>query len=241
MSEPRPRAILFDLDDTILEFDGSADRVWRSVVAEYAGGLTGLDIERFMAALNEYREWYWGDPERHRQGRLDLPLARREVVRGAFDVLGLTAPAVADAIAHAYSVQRELEVSPFPGAIETLNYVRAQGIRMALVTNGTSAMQRGKIQRFGLESYFDHILIEEEFGAGKPDERVYLHAIEQLDTSPAESWMVGDNLEWDVATPQRLGIFSLWVDGAGTGLPKTANVQPDRIIRRLSELANFLH
>ena len=181
------------MDDTILEYDGNADQVWRSVVAEHAGGLAGLDIERFMAALNEYREWHWGDPERHRRGRLDLPLARREVVRGAFDLLGLTAPAMADAIAQAYSVQRELEVRPFPGAIETLNYIRAQGIRMALVTNGTSAMQRGKIQRFGLESYFDHILIEEEFGVGKPDERVYLHAIAQLDASPSEAWMVGDN------------------------------------------------
>ena len=241
MSEPRPRAILFDLDDTILEFDGSADRVWRSVVAEHACSLAGLDVEQFMAALNEYREWYWGDPERHRRGRLDLPRARREVVRGTFDLLGLTAPAMADAIAHAYSVQRELEIRPFPGAIETLNHVRAKDIRMALVTNGTSAMQRGKIERFGLESRFDYILIEEEFGFGKPDDRVYLHAIEQLDTSPSETWMVGDNLEWEVATPQRLGIFSIWVDSAGTGLPETANVNPDRIIRRLSALTDFLN
>ena len=240
MSEPRPRAILFDLDDTILEYDGSADRVWRSVVAEFAGGTAGLDIERFMEALNEYREWYWGDPERHRRGRLDLPLARREVVRGTFELLGHAAPALADEIAHAYSVQRELEIRPFPGAIETLTYVRAKGIRMALVTNGTSAMQRGKIQRFGLESCFDYILIEEEFGVGKPDERVYLHVIEQLDTSPSESWMVGDNLEWEVATPQRLGIFSIWVDSDGTGLPETANVKPGRIIRRLSTLTDFL-
>ncbi len=92
MSPPGPRAILFDLDDTILEYDGSADRVWCSVVAEFAGGTAGLDIERFMAALIEYREWYWGDPERHRRGRLDLPLARREVVRGTFDLLNLAAP-----------------------------------------------------------------------------------------------------------------------------------------------------
>ena len=237
MSEPRPRAILFDLDDTILEYDGSADRVWRSVVAEFAGGTAGLDIKRFMAALNEYREWYWGDPERHRRGRLDLPRARREVIPSN---CWAAAPAMADEIAHAYSVQRELVVRPFPGAIETLTYVRAKGIRMALVTNGTSAMQRGKIQRFGLESCFDYILIEEEFGVGKPDERVYLHVIEQLDTSPSESWMVGDNLEWEVATPQRLGIFSIWVDSDGAGLPETANVKPDHIIRRLSTLTDFL-
>ena len=241
MSEPRPRAILFDLDDTILEYDGNADQVWHSVAAEHACSLAGLGVERFIAVLNEYRKWYWGDPERHRRGRLDLPRARREVIRGTFDLLGVAAPAMADEIADAYSVQRELEVSPFPGAIETLNYVRAQGIRMALVTNGTSAMQRGKIERFGLESCFDYILIEEEFGVGKPDERVYLHAIAQLDASPSESWMVGDNLEWEVATPQRLGIFSIWVDSAGTGLPETANVKPDRVIPRLSALTDLLN
>ena len=52
--------------------------------------------------------------------------------------------------------------------------------------------------------------------------------------------MVGDNLEWEVATPQRLGIFSIWVDSAGTGLPDTANVNPDGIIRTLSALTDFL-
>lgn len=240
MSEPVPKAILFDLDDTILEYDVSADRVWRSVVAELADGAAGLDTERFMAALVEYRDWYWGDPDRHRRGRLDLVRSRREVVSGTFDLMGLVAPALANEIADAYSVQRELAVKPFPGAVETLASVRAKGIRMALITNGASAGQRGKIQRFGLEAFFDCILIEGEFGAGKPDERVYLHAIDQLDTHPSEAWMVGDNLEWEVATPQRLGIYSIWVDSRGTGLPETTNVRPDRIIPTLSALMSFL-
>ncbi len=52
MSEPRPRAILFDLDDTILEYDGNADQVWRSVVAEHAGGLAGLDLGIFSIRVD---------------------------------------------------------------------------------------------------------------------------------------------------------------------------------------------
>jgi putative hydrolase of the HAD superfamily len=48
--------------------------------------------------------------------------------------------------------------------------------------------------------------------------------------------MVGDNLEWEVAAPQRLGIHAIWHDGYGTGLPPDCPVRPDRIIRRLSEL-----
>jgi len=79
-------------------------------------------------------------------------------------------------------------------------------------------------------------LVEGEFGVGKPDDRVYLHALDQLNVKPEETWMVGDNLEWDVRTPQRLGIFGIWLDFAGQGLPENSLVHPDRIIRSLSEV-----
>jgi putative hydrolase of the HAD superfamily len=48
--------------------------------------------------------------------------------------------------------------------------------------------------------------------------------------------MVGDNLEWEVAAPQRLGIFGVWHDHLGAGLPPGSAVKPDRIIERLPEL-----
>jgi putative hydrolase of the HAD superfamily len=48
--------------------------------------------------------------------------------------------------------------------------------------------------------------------------------------------MVGDHLEWEVAAPQRLGIFAIWHDALGRGLPAGSPVKPDRIIRSLSEL-----
>ena len=48
--------------------------------------------------------------------------------------------------------------------------------------------------------------------------------------------MVGDNLEWEVVAPQRLGIHAIWYDGYGVGLPPDWPIRPDRIIRRLKEL-----
>jgi putative hydrolase of the HAD superfamily len=48
--------------------------------------------------------------------------------------------------------------------------------------------------------------------------------------------MVGDHLEWEIAAPQRLGIFAIWHDALGEGLPADATVTPDRIIRSLGEL-----
>jgi putative hydrolase of the HAD superfamily len=51
--------------------------------------------------------------------------------------------------------------------------------------------------------------------------------------------MIGDNLEWEVEAPQRLGIYAIWLDAHGQGLPSEATVKPDRIIRSLTELLPF--
>jgi putative hydrolase of the HAD superfamily len=124
----------------------------------------------------------------------------------------------------------------FPDAHNVIDALRARGTRLALVTNGASKEQRAKIDRFDLASRFDHIQIEGEHAFGKPDERAYLHALRQLGAHARDTWMIGDNLEWEVAAPQRLGIFAIWFDAAGIGLPRDTPVRPDRIVASLSEL-----
>ena len=65
------------------------------------------------------------------------------------------------------------------------------------------------------------------------------HAMAVLGVEPGDTWMVGDNLEWEVAAPQKLGIFAIWFDGFGRGLPDDSSVKPDRIIRSLPELLGW--
>ena len=124
----------------------------------------------------------------------------------------------------------------YPGATETLQRVRDRGMRMALITNGEGAMQRRSVERFGLADYFDCVIIEGEFGTGKPDVRVFRHALATCGVDTGDAWMVGDNLTADIATPHRLGMHTVWIDEAGEGLPAGATVTPHRIIRRIAEL-----
>lgn len=136
----------------------------------------------------------------------------------------------------ASSGERGWKALLFPDAAETLNGLRDMGVRLALVTNGPSEIQRGKIDGFGLESFFDVILIEGEFGVGKPDRRVYEHVLGELDVKPEETWMIGDNLEWEVAGPQRAGIAGIWYDPEEEGLPEGGDFDPDMVVNSLSEL-----
>jgi putative hydrolase of the HAD superfamily len=231
-----PRAVLLDLDDTILDDSGHAARCWDEACTVHASKLDGLEPAKLVEAVHRVRTWYWSDAERHRVGRLDLLAAYREVVRMACEEVGLARSSAADEIAAHYRARRDEQIRPFPHAIETVRWLRDGGCRLALLTNGAGGPQRSKIERFGLGHLFDTILIEGELGFGKPDPRVYERALADLDVGPRDAWMVGDNPEWDVAAPQRQGIFGIWVDRWERGVLSEASIVPDRVIRRLREL-----
>ncbi len=236
MTHSLPKAILCDMDDTILAYSQNADHSWRTVGERFAGRFSHLSPETVLKAIKLSSTEYWSDAERHRTGRLNMDLTRQKIVADALAGLGIDDQTLALEMALAYAAHREEAITPFPGALETLRELRKRNVGLALLTNGSATIQRRRVEKHALPSYFDYILIEGEFGVGKPDRRVYLHALEQLGVAPAEAWMVGDNLEWEVALPQQLGIFAIWFDFAGKGLPESSTVRPDRIIRSLPEL-----
>jgi putative hydrolase of the HAD superfamily len=232
-SSSLPEGILFDLDDTILAFAAVADEVWKDVCSRYDEEFGTNPLYR---AISEMRRWYWSDKERHKRGRQDIDRARREIVTYALNILGITDTAVAHEIADLYSAERLDAMYPFPGARETLEYLTDHDVSLALITNGPGSSQREKLERFSLERFFTTILIEGEFGCGKPEKKIYLRALSDLDLTPSEVWSVGDNLEWDIAAPQALGIYTIWNDYKKGGLPPRSTIIPDRIITAISEL-----
>jgi putative hydrolase of the HAD superfamily len=236
-----PQAILFDLDDTLIQAYGGAEAAWLAVTHELVDDLAPLTPSEVAEAVGAFARSFWADPERHRRWRMRLSDARREIVAGSFAVLASTGrrvpPAgVAQRLADRFSAYRDAHMRLFPDAHKVIDALRVRGTRLALVTNGASEAQRAKIDRFDLASRFDHIQIEGEHEFGKPDERAYRHALRQLGADARDTWMVGDNLEWEVAAPQRLGIVGIWFDAAGKGLPRDTNIRPDRIVASLSEL-----
>ena len=237
-----PTAILLDLDDTILSAFGQAEGQWQRVIASFIEHLAPHPPEDVIAAIQAYSKHLWADQARHKHWRHRIGEARRHIVQSAFAELcgksGRPVPPgeICDALADRFNELHEAELRMFPGAHETLDRLKELGVKLALVTNGAAAPQRRKVVRFALEHRFDHIQIEGEHGFGKPEEQAYRHAMAALGVQAEETWMVGDNLEWEVVAPQRLGIYAIWYDGYGVGLPPDSPVRPDRIIRSLPEL-----
>ncbi|HEY2662264.1 MAG TPA: HAD family hydrolase [Caulobacteraceae bacterium] len=235
-----PRAILFDLDETLLSFGDRIEQI-RTVV-DAGGAWVPLSNDQVVETIEAAFRAHWADAARHKIWRArPLIEARRSIALEGFAELrrlgGLDlTDERAVAFAEAFHACREGQIAPFPGALQTVDALRDRGVRLALVTNGQSTVQRAKIERFGLAHRFDHIQIEGEHGFGKPEERAYRHALETLGVDAPDAWMVGDNLEWEVVAPQKLGLHAIWFDPRGAGVPAGSSARPDRIIARLDEL-----
>ncbi|RJQ65850.1 MAG: HAD family hydrolase [Desulfobacteraceae bacterium] len=230
-----PKGILFDLDDTIIAYSAGAEPTWQRLCNEYTAKYELCDSSVLFNTIMEINRWFWSDEERHRTGRNDMDNTRRKLMTSVFQKLKLKAPCAWE-LADAFSEQREEAVYLFQNAVETLEFFRRSNIRLAMMTNGQSHKQRAKINRFGLEKYFTTILVEGEMGFGKPDPAVYYRALDELALHPEDVWSVGDNLEWDVGGPQKLGIFGVWNDHGRVGLPSHSKITPDRIVHTISEL-----
>ena len=229
------KTLLVDLDDTLLDYSGGADECWTAACHTVATP-AGIDSARLVESVRAARRWFWDDPERHRRERVNMLGAWNKIVAEGFVRLGAANDTLALAIAEDYAARRWQAMRLFPRVEETLGRLRERGVTMALVTNGDKSHQRRKIETFDLGRYFDVILIEGEFGTGKPDEAVYRHVLERLGVLAKDAWMVGDHFEWDVAAPQRLGLRGIWVDREGVGLAPGVVERPHRIIRDFPEI-----
>lgn len=228
------KALLVDLDDTLLDYSGGVDECWQAACVSAAPA--SVDQAALVRALAETRVWFWSDPLRHRHERTNMLRAWTRIAAHALERCGVADEILAQAIGRDFAERRRRRMQLFPEALACLQQWRARGVPLALVTNGDAREQRWKIETYGLAPFFGAMVIEGEFGAGKPDEIVYRHALQALGVRPEETWMVGDHLEFDVDAPQQLGVRGVWIDRAGRGLPAGAAVRPHRVIRDLTEL-----
>jgi putative hydrolase of the HAD superfamily len=231
-----PQAILFDMDDTLLFVNVTAESAWKEACNLAVKEPKPHSTEEFLNQLNTVRNWYWSDAERHRVGRLDLHGARTAIIRMALEKLGCNDEQTANNIAANYANILDGALEFFPNAENTLKELVKKRVKLALLTNGAGEAQRAKIQRFKLGRYFSICLIEGELGYGKPDQRFFKMALDKLGVMPNQAWMVGDDLERDITGAQAAEIFSVWYDFREAGLPASSTVKPDRIINNLAEL-----
>jgi putative hydrolase of the HAD superfamily len=236
----RKRAVLLDLDDTLLDERPGRVAAREGLLARLGEARPELSAAELAATLDRETRWFWADAGRHASGRLDLLAARRVIVARTLQALGAPDAALADAAARRYMEVRDLRLAWMPGAPEALAALRAAVPRLALLTNGAAEAQRAKLARFDLARFFDHVQIEGAFGEGKPSPAAFRHALAALGAEPEQAVMVGNDFEFDVLGALGAGLDAVWIDIEGEGAPASSAPRGYAAVRSIREVPALL-
>ena len=131
----------------------------------------------------------------------------------ARDLLGVDPPAdLIERMVEAYHSAWMGGLALMPGAIEILEGLKAEH-RMALITDFSPAPGLWQIlNRFGLERYFQTVIISEDIGHTKPHPSIFHAALDNLGASPSECVFVGDNLVCDIQGARQAGMLPVLLD-----------------------------
>lgn len=217
--------LLFDLDNTLLDFDRGAEQSLLETFTEYRFS----ELDQLVKSYYEVNHRCW---HRYENGEIDIPMLKR--LRFQIFVEENDLEVDHAELNRKYLGRLSQQISEMEGARNLLNQSH-QRFQLALVTNGFAEVQHPRIDRSGLRNYFKHIVISEEIGSNKPAITFFEHTFQLLKKPKKEEVMIiGDSLSSDIKGGNDYGIRTCWYN------PKkqenTSDVKPDHTVQSLNDI-----
>lgn len=226
------RGVLFDLDDTLL--DGVT--AWRSgidrMLMRCAGARVPPDaaFEAWEAAFSEHYP-------RYLSGELSFEESQSARIRSWANRLAIeVAPGTEAAWFSDFLAGYEAGWRAFADVAPCLNFL--SGLRLGVITNGHSDLQRAKLSAIGIAESFDVVIASADVGCAKPDARIFQLAARRLGLPVGECLYVGDQREGDAVGAQTAGMQAVWLNRAASAQADDRRI-PE--ISSLIELRTLLH
>lgn len=232
------RGILFDIGDTLLD----ATRLQRRALKE---SLDILAAENLIDSPEEFlRAYRLADEEPQFEDMPDLNhlYSDSRIVVRAFQILSKPFTSqVIDNFLRVYRDRIRANVRPDTALKSALDELKQMGIKLGIVSNGTTKEQLEQLALLQIRDYFDPILISEEVGIRKPDPRIFLLAVKKWQLSPDKILVVGDRGDWEIVgahyADMKSALTTQFVDHRDA---VSEEMKPDFIISDISELPHIL-
>ncbi len=216
------RAVVFDAYGTLLDFGSAAER---------AGDALG-DRWRSLSDLWRRKQleytWLRSLMRRH----VDFWQVTGEALDYALQAHAIHDPALRKRLMDLY-----LHLDPYPDALPALEALRAHGLRLAVLSNGSTGMLDAVIRNARLDLLLDAVMSVDEVAIYKPSPEVYAMGARQLDLLPGEIGFVSSN-GWDVHGAGAFGFRVAWCNRAGLP-PERLPGAPEIVVRSLADVVPF--
>ena len=229
------KAILLDVDNTLLDFDAYVHQAMAEGFAEFGLGTFDWQVYQTFSVINH---GLWQALER---GELSYEQLLKIRWNRVFEALGISFDG--ERFERYFKGRLFHNAIPIPGAMELLEYLKGKYI-LAVASNGPYQQQMNRLRIGGMEPYFQHFFISQAMGVQKPDPAFFAHCLSQINNQsegavlPEEVLMIGDSLSSDIAGAQAAGMQTCYFDKQGKGV--SGSVVPDVTVTALSQIIPIL-
>lgn len=227
------KAILFDLDNTLLNYSLSELQcMQKTVEAHRLVEHHGWSWEQFWSTYLQHNDRHWLSFV-HKQG-LDsiedvLISSFRDTLNRDEQLHGKLAQTYWDYFCSTCIYE--------DGAAEVIHAASAK-YKLGIVSNGVGIAQRGRLAAGSIDQLFDSIVVSDEAGVRKPNKDIFNISLQELSLSRDEVLFVGDSLKDDYAGANNIGIDFCYYNRSGQAIDK--QLQPRYIVNRIPELLSIL-
>lgn len=223
--------VLWDLDQTILDFKKSQDYALR-----HTFGKLGLVInDEIVSLYNDINDSYWKRLERGEIRKEEIHKGRFKTLFEQLGTTGITAEETEEiyqtALGSVFFFQDEAD--------KVIAELKERGYGQYIVTNGFNRTQANKVHISGLDKLVDGVFVSEIIGYPKPHKEYFDACFAKLNgVNREECILVGDSLTSDIQGGVNAGVAACWYNP--DGLPNTSGLPIEYEIRDLRELPGIL-
>lgn len=222
--------ILFDLDGTLLDFKAAELKGVQAFQQHYKNRFA------FQCVEDDFYDAWCRVGKKHYARFLsgELTFEQQQAARMKELLSQDMGDEEAGACFQFYVHQFETHWQSYEDVIPCLQ--RLEGRRLGVITNGDARQQRRKLERIGVDAYFEIVIASGELGFSKPDPAIFRYASEQAGISLQEMIYIGDDIGTDIVPCEELGIKGIWLNRE----KEIPGVPVKNTISTLSDLFEYL-
>ena len=193
------RVVFFDVDDTLLDTSTFAQTARKAAIELMVDNGLPLDKDEAYGVLKTIIREKGSNYGKHFNILTEVVLGHEDPMLVALGMI-------------TYHNVKIALLRPFAETIDALIYLKSQGYRLAVISNGITIKQWEKLVRLNIYSFFDEVITSEEVGKKKPDKLIYDVALRKMKGDPEKSIMVGNKFKEDALGAVNAGMSAILVN-----------------------------